>query len=372
MSKYGRTSSEELEPLLVVISRELPSVTVKGGIAVFYEHLAPELMKRGAKVITARQQLAPSLYGLDIIQLPAEKIKNAKIGFLMRIAQPIKAAAFRISTGFILLRLALTGRSVIIETPDCGADAICAVILRKFFRERITLHVRLHGPSGWNRKRNVISIMHAKGLAKLYYFFERSLIKNADVVTAPTRAMAELGENHYRRKIEISANPFNRDLIRSQAPAISRARSKSVLFLGTWEQAKGSAYFSALASKNANWKFEVVGNDVTGSCSFERSILSYSELLDKLHTEDPIVFLGGVNESFGYAFIDAISAGCRVIARRNPAYLELVKLLSIRNIRLFDSIDELLSLDLSSLPHSSATLVNLDPTAYVNRLISYE
>jgi len=343
----------------------MPSSTVVGGIATFYWHLLSTFDCPGQVWITSTfSDRVPSRHGAIVHTFTAEFVKR-RITRFARLLQIPRALWFRFAAGLLVAWYMRLGQ-VYVETPDYGADGIAVALLKVLFPSRIFLHVRAHGPSGWNRHDGSIAMRNCgRGLSRLYYPLEQLLFRVADVVTAPTHYMASIVGSRMRSIPRVVLNPFSATLVREVAARSAEAlaqepdvrSSARIVFLGTWLRTKGADEFRQLVQDAglANSDALVLGSDPTHSCPFRREVLAYEQLLGFLALNKPVVFVGGIHESFGYALLDAAAAGALVYARDTPATRELVNAFQLRDVVLFRDVSaEELARILHSPPSSSA------------------
>ncbi|WP_242354745.1 glycosyltransferase [Anaeromyxobacter sp. SG64] len=337
----------------VFISREMPSETVVGGIATYYWHLLSTLgSEQQVWITSSASDRLPENDRAVVHRFRAEHIKR-RLSLLERALQPVRFAWFRVAVAFTVLRYMAHGR-LHVETPEYGADAIGLVLLKWLFPRRLHLHVRGHGPSGWNRAKGEIAWRHCGNFGKLYYPLEQCLLRAADVVSTPTEYMATIlsrAPGMVRQRAVVVPNPFSTSLVREVAEASRATRTqrelsgKALVFLGTWMPAKGSEEFERLVTA---WDIPptdvlVLGSDPGRTCPFPRSVLPYRTLLGYLSAERPRVFVGGLHEAFGYALLDAAALGARVITRDTPATREVGAHFDVQGLVFFRKIENLVA-----------------------------
>lgn len=237
------------------------------------------------------------------------------------------------------------GESTVVEIAEANYEGFLVAL---FCPRKLRTAVRLHGCT---RLLDQVNHVRANWVTKIIYALEEFVTKRADVVTAPSKSMAELGptvlnlEPQVAKSIVVIPNGVHTEVFRpSKHP---ERYSNPVLFVGRLEFLKGvdrlvAAIPHVLGHVPAA-TFLFAGLDTTGPDG--KSVMAgLQEQLSDDH-RPRVKFLGGFErqelvpfyqrcavavfpsryEAFGYTCLEAMACGAPVVASRVGGLVKMIE-----------------------------------------------
>jgi glycosyltransferase involved in cell wall biosynthesis len=228
-----------------------------------------------------------------------------------------------------------TGKIDIVEYPECGAEGF---FVRKM--QGTYSIVRLHTP--WYVVRKINTIRECPGDQLLFRFCERYTIRNADHITAPTKAILSLVKISKYRSVSVLPNPV---VLPVQPQSTGR---KQWIFTGRIERRKGvdiliDAYFKICQYLDPpdllllGAPFGIDKDGVSYENKIEHRIANspYSkkitwikgvahESVQEYLSQSSIAFFPSLWENLSYACLEAMAAGCIVVASDCGGFPEMI------------------------------------------------
>jgi len=344
---------------VVLICREYPPDKLAGGIATYTHLMASGLVRLGHRVDVICQgdeRPVPLVteYGYAIhftrpyIFRPLLKRPFAWLGLYKRFVWLVdwwgwSYAAYR------MLRQVMKSHPVdVVEAPDFRAEGYACSI-----RQYIPLVVKVHSPAAMvipnNGGRSNLDF-------RLAVHLEKAAIKNATLVTIPSKAMAAWLSNTWHihiRPEHIIPNPI--DAVQfSPAPAHTSTDADSgnvILYVGRLEQNKGVLVllraFEKVVRQVPTATLHLVGPDnwtLDGERKSLRSLLI--SLLPDERIRDRVILYGKVSrpelpsyyrraavcvfptiffDNFPYTCLEAMACGCPIVATRSGGMTEMIE-----------------------------------------------
>jgi glycogen(starch) synthase len=339
---------------ICLISEELPPETGWGGIGTYSHNLA-----RGLVALGHRVHVIARCWGKD-----RTDVIDGVVVHRLALAEP----SWRWGTWFINLRFPEARQIVlwnarvsrllgelrdreqidIVETPEYHAQGLAASMMER----DLPLIVRLHTPAFLCRELNGSAIGGSEWDTNLSEHLEYRLARRATLVTAPSRHMAGVVARAWKldpAKMRVIANPIDDDRFAPTAGDPPQRDEQTMLFVGRLERRKGvDAIARALPLVRERFpraRVKLIGNDhpsAPGGISMKAHL---QVLLRQSRTPaDAMEFVGPIDrtllpaeyqrsaiclapslyESFGYTCVEAMAAGCAVIAARAGALPEIV------------------------------------------------
>ena len=330
-----------------LISREYPPLTNYGGIATFSHHLAAGLVDLGHEVDVLSlgfdqdsvQQaggplrvfrVAASRRGINIWHLPLGLFAAAYSRAVWRKAQQLMKAGTHYD---------------VIDTPDHLAEGFFAARAR-----RLPLLVRLYTPFSLavelrlNAYRKDASYWVIRAM-------EKSLVRRADVVTAPSANLAGLVRDSFGlvSEVPIVPNPIDTALFRPRPELAPHGSDVRALFVGRLEHRKGCQVLAGaipqVLAECPEVRFTLLGADtpnVEGFSSMKACLLAQLhharcvgyvkfrervtlEELASVYCEHEIVVVPSLYDNSPYTCLEAMACGKAVVgttAGGMPEYLD--------------------------------------------------
>jgi glycosyltransferase involved in cell wall biosynthesis len=223
----------------------------------------------------------------------------------------------------------------IVEYPECGAEGF-------FVRKKKGRHsiVRLHTP--WYIVRKINTIRECPGDQLLFRHFELYAINNADYITAPTKAILSLVKTGKRRSVNVIPNPV---VPATQPQSTMR---KQWIYTGRVERRKGvdiliDAYFNTCQRLDppdlllVGTPFGIDKDGVSYENRIEQRITNspYSkkirwikgvahESVQEYLSQSSVAFFPSLWENLSYACLEAMAAGCIVVASDCGGFPEMI------------------------------------------------
>ncbi|MBN1603360.1 MAG: glycosyltransferase family 4 protein [Chitinispirillaceae bacterium] len=334
---------------IVYISSEYPPLTGNGGIGTYTKCIAEGMCRRGHEVHVISQSRSGERFeekvnGVTIHRVPSVPfmLPQGRSFYYLRIL-------LRWMFFHTLVRLSWASAAArelnflntihkkfdIVEYPECGAEG--------FFIKKISgtlTVVRLHTP--WYVVRSLNTINEQPGDHLLFKMLEIHAIKRADLITAPSAAVASLVlKSPDKSKPFIVPNPV--DTSRGTLHS-----GKNWIFTGRVERRKGvhillDAYFNVCRTYNPP---ELIilgapfGTDKDGisyesktyhkiqSSSFSKKVIWIKGVaqneVQKYLQQSVAAFYPSLWENFSYACLEAMAAGCAVVASDCGGFKEMI------------------------------------------------
>lgn len=331
------------------ISSEYPPQTGIGGIGTYTKHIAEGMSRRGHSVHVICRSISGQYSeqysnGVIIHRVPPDPFLLPKGWYFYYLRVILRWLFYhtlvRLSWASAAARALeqieqSIGKIDIVEYPECGAEGL-------FVRKSKGRHsiVRLHTP--WYIVRKINTIQECPGDQLLFRHLERYAIKNADHVTAPTKAILSLVSIPKNRPISVIPNPV--------ALSIQSQSSERIqwIYTGRVERRKGvdiliDAYLKVcqyLDPPNLLLLGSPFGIDSDG-VSYENKIEQritnspYSkkirwikgvahESVQEYLSQSSIAFFPSLWENLSYACLEAMAAGCIVVASDCGGFQEMI------------------------------------------------
>ena len=194
---------------------------------------------------------------------------------------------------------------------------------------------------------NLIDSAAAKSLVNLFLPYGRGIGEKLDLVTAVSPAPAQVlidKDAGHRLVKSIRYIPNGIDLKRYQTKpslAVKHPKMKSILYIGRLEGRKGVKYllraFNELARRNKHVQLLIAGSgpdeqklrDYIKELDIPRvtflGFISDEDKIHHLHRADVFCSPATRGESFGIVLLEAMAAGCPVVAGDNVGYQSVMK-----------------------------------------------
>lgn len=325
-----------------LISEELPPDTGWGGIGTYTAILARGLADLGLRVhVVTRGWGGDSIQeddGVRVCRLsvPEPSWRRGTRFFTARFGEARDILLWNLRVREAVTSLAHTERLDVIEAPEYHAQAL----LTSWSRPRVPIVVKLHSPAYLLHRINGVGAGWSRWDTALSERLERVLARRAALVTSPSRALAREVAAHWRldaTAIRVIANPIDEELF---APADAAGRDgATVLYAGRVEQRKGVQTLidsiPAVLAAFPRLRVQMVGQDHPSGPGGASMHDHLQRRLAAARVPDGVVeFTGGVDrralpalyaragvcvvpslyENFPYACLEAMAAGCAVVA----------------------------------------------------------
>jgi phosphatidyl-myo-inositol alpha-mannosyltransferase len=184
--------------------------------------------------------------------------------------------------------------------------------------------------------------MTAKTITSVITPYTKPMIKHFDVFTAVSETATEYFRTLSNQPVTIVPNAIDLDKYRAApASAIRNPKTKTILYIGRLENRKGLKYllraFSLLAEKRKDVQLLIAGTgpDESKLRQFikENAIprvtflgfISDKDKIHHLHRASLFCSPAHYGESFGIVLLEAMAAGCPVVAGDNVGYQSVMK-----------------------------------------------
>lgn len=334
---------------IVYISSEYPPLTGNGGIGTYTKCIAEGMCRRGHEVHVISQSTSGNCFeekvnGVTIHRVPSVPfiLPQGRCFYYLR-------ALLRWLFYHTLVRLSWASAAAreldmlnkcqkkfdIVEYPECGAEGL---FIRKV-SGTLTV-VRLHTP--WYVVRALNTINEQPGDHFLFKMLEIHAIRKADLITAPSDAVASLV-----LKSPVKSKPF---IVPNPVDISRRALryGKKWIFTGRVERRKGvhillDAYFNVcrnynppeliilgapFGTDNDGISYEIKIDHQIQTSAFSKKIIwikgvAQSEV-QKYLLQSVAAFYPSIWENFPYACLEAMAAGCAVVASDCGGFKEMI------------------------------------------------
>ncbi len=335
---------------VVYISSEYPPQTGNGGIGTYTKHIAEGMSRRGHAVhvicrSTSGQRSETTIDGVTIHRVPPDPFFLPQGRYFYYIRMIVRFLFYH-----TLVRLSWASAAArelkqikktagiidIIEYPECGAEGF---FVRK--NAGIRAIVRLHTP--WYIVRKINTIRECFGDQLLFRFFERYTIRNADHVTAPTKAVLPL--------VNLPVNSHSVTVVPNPVALFELPQSterKQWIYSGRVERRKGvailiDAYFNVCQYLDPpdllllGAPFGIDRDGISYENKIERRIecspfskkikwikgVAHESVREHLY-HSSIAFFPSLWENLSYACLEAMAAGCIVVASDCGGFPEII------------------------------------------------
>lgn len=333
-----------------LLSREYPPETGWGGIGTYTYNLAHGLAELGHEVDVISMSTDCEKEYLDggvHIHRVLPRIINPLLKRPIRYVSPYAFfcttmvrlgwswAAFRKVREISMLR-----RIDVVEAPEHGADGFFFSLFKT-----APLIIRLHTPSLLHRRLNELPDSLD---FRLLDIFEKLAVKRADVLTSPSRSMAELISPDWGLvKIEVIPNPIDERIFFPSSEAGGDGRT--VLYVGRLEKRKGVDVlveaFWRVVEEFPSARLLLVGSDTRIDDGKHSSFVDYlrtklgdagesvkfvgrvdrEELVGYYQRSEICVIPSVVFENFPYTCLEAMACGKPVVASDCGGIREMIE-----------------------------------------------
>lgn len=334
----------------VYISSEYPPLTGNGGIGTYTKQIAEGMSRRGHTVhvicrSTSDQRSEERINGVTIHRVPPDPFILPRSRFFFYFRMIVRKLFYhtlvRISWATAAAReldfiRKTIGKIDIVEYPECGAEGL---FVRKI-PGMLTI-VRLHTP--WYIVRQINTIRECPGDQLLFQYFEWHAIKKADHITAPTKAilsLVKIPENS--NSVTVIPNPV---VLFNQPQPIKR---KQWIYTGRVERRKGvdiliDAYLEVSQHVDTpdllllGAPFGIDNDGISYENKIEQRIANSSnskkirwikgvahESVKEYLSQSSIAFFPSLWENLSYSCLEAMAAGCIVVASDCGGFPEMI------------------------------------------------
>jgi L-malate glycosyltransferase len=322
---------------ICLITQEYPPHTNFGGIAVYYNQLAKQLIEIGHNVTV----LTRHTKGSERIE------KNTKLLKIFRIGLPswtkylfgrtIDKLIFSEAVSRHIYNLEKRYKFDVIETTETYFEGL-RIINNKEYINRII--VQSHGSNNINViPKGPFSFLHKLDF-KLCYLLEQKLLRNSKVLIVPSESGKTILKNSgiCKDKIQVIYHGINTDQFK---PLNKKSSSNilNVLFVGKLHKMKGIDFIWKVMSEigpKSSIHFNFVGDIHPSEYSQVKFYLEkYSEFssylghvkhtdINEVYNMNDVLLLPSRFEQFGLVYAEAMSSGLIVFAGRNGGGSEII------------------------------------------------
>jgi phosphatidyl-myo-inositol alpha-mannosyltransferase len=194
---------------------------------------------------------------------------------------------------------------------------------------------------------NLIDSVAAKSLVNLFLPYGRGIGEKLDLVTAVSPAPAQVlidKDSGHRLVKNIRYIPNGIDIKKFQTKptlAVKHPKMKTILYIGRLEGRKGLKYliraFKELSDRNQDVQLLIAGSgpdesklrDYVNELEVPRvtfmGFISDRDKIHYLHRADVFCSAANRGESFGIVLLEAMAAGCPIVAGDNLGYQSVLK-----------------------------------------------
>jgi phosphatidylinositol alpha-mannosyltransferase len=194
---------------------------------------------------------------------------------------------------------------------------------------------------------NLIDSAAAKSIVKLFTYYGRNISEKLDYVTAVSPAPAKLllekdPERKYVKSICYIPNGINVEQYRAKPEtSVKHPKLKTILYVGRLEGRKGIKYllraYNELIKTHSDIQLLLAGSgpdeqklrEYVKEFEIPRvtflGFVSEEEKINQLHRADVFCSPATRGESFGIVLLEAMAAGCPVVAGDNVGYVSVMK-----------------------------------------------
>lgn len=334
---------------IAYISSEYPPLTGNGGIGTYTKHIAEGMSLLGHSVhviccSTSVQCSEQTSNGVTVHRVTPDPFFLPQGKYLYYIRMILRWLFYH-----TLVRLSWAsaaareleqikknvGKIDIVEYPECGAEGF-------FVQKSQGMHsvVRLHTP--WYIVRKINTIRECPGDHLLFRFLERYTIKKADHITAPTKAILSL--------VKIPENNHSVSVLPNPAVSVDSKHADRTqwIYTGRVERRKGvdilidaylkvCQYLDPPALLLLGAPFGIDKDGISYEHKIEQRIADSPfskkirwikgvahESVQKYLSQSSIAFFPSLWENLSYACLEAMAAGCVVVASDCGGFPEII------------------------------------------------
>ncbi|HSB70232.1 MAG TPA: glycosyltransferase family 4 protein [Candidatus Methylomirabilis sp.] len=331
---------------ICLVSQEYPPETGWGGIGTYTYELAHGLASAGHDVHVLSLSLDRADHTSSDGKVTVHRLATLRLRIgLWRMGLGMAGATMlrSLTVARALRGLHRVHRIDLVEAPEYSAEGFILSWLRP---SGVPLHVRLHTPYLIAAAENLKPIDLN---AKLIDWMEKIAVRRADIISSPTRSLAELSALRVGLDDRIRVLPHPIDVERFSPRQVSADPDvKTVLYVGRLERLKGvgvlAASIPSILEKHPAAHFRFIGADtLTGpqQSSMKAFLLntlppsarSQVEVLNPvdrtrlpsyLSQADLCVF-PSYHENFPYALLEAMACGRAVVGSRTGGMVEIIE-----------------------------------------------
>jgi len=327
---------------ICLVSREYPPATGWGGIGTYTYNLAHGLSAIGHRIhVISNGPNGESEYRDAYVHVHRITQKRFDIKGLWRLEKyiPIPTLEYSYQVAMKINKLVNKYDIDIVEAPEWGAEAFWYS-----FTKRTPLVIKLHTPMFLVGKLNMISPTINY---RLVCWLEKMSALNADMLTSPSKALADIVVEKYhlqKNRVVVMPNPIDDDVFKPSP--LYGAKNRSIMYVGRLEMRKGvhilADAISRLNGEFPNITFLFVGKD-TNTSPTNGSMKNY--ILQKAGEGVNINFFDHVDrnqlaeyyqtamfcvfpslwENFPYTCLEAMACGMPVVASNTGGISEMIE-----------------------------------------------
>jgi glycosyltransferase involved in cell wall biosynthesis len=331
---------------ITLVNRWYPPHTGYGGVAVYNRYLAHALVDLGHRVTVLAARWSPDVPAIEMDGgvtvhrlLALYSYWPTRLPFAGRYVRPLRQLRYSMQVARKLQELAAVDRPDVIEFAEVEAEGFAYL----HTRQRCPVIVRCHTPT--YVLRNYYTPQEMSHDTALTAAMEKSCIRRADALTAPSRDMAQTIASSCglrANQIKVIPNALDTHVFApgDDRAAVSQAAEVTILHVGRLDRGKGIEVLTraipAVLRQVPSARFVFIGDDrpdgqgstwrarLTQSCAaagVAGSVLfvgaaNQQALCDWYQRADIAVVPSLIYESFSYTCAQALAMGKPVVASR--------------------------------------------------------
>jgi glycosyltransferase involved in cell wall biosynthesis len=332
---------------IIYISSEYPPETGNGGIGTYTKYIAQGMSTLGHKVYvicrtSGTEPARKTIHGVHVHRIPPSTfpLPEGRLFFSMRVLMrkmfyhTLVRLSWAIAAGKEVESIAREESVSVIEYPECGAEGLCIPKNIKALKV-----VRLHTP--WSMVKKMDNIKECPGDELLFPYLELHSIRQAHLVSSPSKALRQKIRMTRTRQGSVIPNPIDTRIF-------SRSCGNCWIYTGRVEHRKGvhillQAYIDLFTTHTPPQLLIVgapYGTDDNGvfygdtieslirNCGHQDRITWYKgvppeEVRSKLQ-QSTVAFFPSLWENFPYTCLEAMASGCAVVASDCGGFPEMI------------------------------------------------
>lgn len=323
---------------ICLITQEYPPHTNFGGIAVYYQELANQLIDKGHSVTVLTRYTSDS----QRIEKHTNLLKIFRIGFpswvKYLVGRTLDKWLFAEFVSKFINKLEKINKFDLIETTETYFEGL-RIINKKEYLHRII--IQSHGSNSVNViPKGLFSFLHKLDF-KLCHLLELNFLKKSKLIIVPSefgkRVLLKSGIP--KNKIEVIYHGINTDRFKSKNKNIL-SKTLNVLFVGRLHKMKGIDFiwkvmneigakslihFNFVGDIHPSERFEV-NSFLKQYSSFSKyhGKVNYNEI-NEFYNMNDVLLVPSRFEQFGLVYAEAMSSGLIVFAGKNGGGSEIIK-----------------------------------------------